>query len=89
MLIAILLVAAVATFVTFAVINRGVNKERAHVLANAESVLDETFSGPVATYSVGMSSLPVGRVVEGAAARGYRLTSQSGETVKTLTFERV
>ena len=90
MLVAILCIAAVALVAVFSWLGRTMNRTRAENLANAPRILDETFAGaPQATYTVGLATLQFEEVVEGAAARGYKLTSQSGESVKTLVFERV
>lgn len=67
-------------------------KHAKKALANAPTILDETFAGErFVTYKVNSESLPFEVVVTGAMERGYRIAAQEDltDTAKTLVFERI
>lgn len=84
---AVFVVAGLAVLVV--VLTGGRHAKRA--LKNAPAILDETFSGPVATYKVNMESLPFEVVMQEAVRRGYKLAGQQHHTAHATTyvFERI
>lgn len=86
-LVGVFVVGVVAVLVIVA--TGGRHAKRA--LRDAPAILDQTFSGPVATYKVNLESLPYEVVVSEAVQRGYRLVGQQNHTAhaSTLIFERV